>query len=374
VTPLAGLLAERIRRFGPMTFADYMRECLYHPLHGYYSKAESKRFADYYTSVDVHPIFGRLLAKQFAEMWESLSRPREFMLVEGGAGVGRFAAQVLDFCEGKLPDFYAALRYVAVERSASRREQATIHVQRHAVSGHVTASAEIPAHIAAGCFFSNELVDALPAHRVVMDSGAMKEIFVGFQDGRFVDALSPLSTCAISEYFAAQGITLCEKQHAEAGLEACDWITEIGRRVERGYVLTIDYGHPAADLFDDHHMRGTLLAYQNHRVSEDFYASPGEQDLTAHVNFTALESWGKRAGLKIAGFTSQTAFLMALGQRNEFADLYDEGQTEAERTKARLQLKTLIHPEGMGERFQVQLQRKGVGASQLTGFVGSQTT
>jgi SAM-dependent MidA family methyltransferase len=374
VTPLAGLLAERIRRFGPMRFADYMRECLYHPVHGYYSKAESKRFADYYTSVDVHPIFARLLAQQFAEMWESLSRPAEFMLVEGGAGVGRFAAQVLEFCEGKLPDFYAALRYVEVERSAARREQATIHVRRHAVSGHATASAEIPAHIAAGCFFSNELVDALPAHRVVMDSGAMKEIFVGFQDGRFADALSPLSTCAISEYFEAQGITLCEKQHAEAGLEACDWITEIGRRVERGYVLTIDYGRPAADLFDEHQMRGTLLAYQNHRVSEDFYASPGEQDLTAHVNFTALESWGKRVGLKIAGFTSQTAFLMALGQRNEFADLYDEGQTEAERTKARLQLKTLIHPEGMGERFQVLLQRKGVGASQLTGFPGSQTT
>src|SRR5437879_4607169 len=97
-----------------------MRECLYHPVHGYYSKAESKRFADYYTSVDVHPIFARLLAQQFAEMWESLSRPREFMLVEGGAGVGRFAAQVLDCCERKLPDFYAAMRYVAVERSASR--------------------------------------------------------------------------------------------------------------------------------------------------------------------------------------------------------------------------------------------------------------
>src|SRR5258706_10938809 len=101
VTPLAELLADRIRRYGPLTFADYMRECLYHPLHGYYSKAESKRFADYYTSVDVHPIFARLLAHQFAEMWESLSRPREFMLVEGGAGVGRFARQVLDFCEGK---------------------------------------------------------------------------------------------------------------------------------------------------------------------------------------------------------------------------------------------------------------------------------
>ena len=370
MTPLAELLAERIRRFGPITIADYMRECLYHPVHGYYSKAESKRFADYYTSVDVHPIFARLLARQFAEMWERLGRPAEFMLVEAGAGVGRFAGQVLDFCEARLPDFYDALRYVAMERSTSRREQAAIHSRSHSAAGHFTASAEIPAHIAAGCIFSNELVDALPAHRVVMDGGAMKEIFVGFHDGRFVDVLAPLSTCAISEYFARQNITLCEGQHAEAGLEACDWISEIGRRLERGYVLTIDYGHHAAELFDDHHMRGTLLAYQNHRVSEDFYASPGEQDLTAHVSFTALELWGKRAGLETAGFTSQTAFLLALGQGNEFADLYDEGQTEAERTKARLQLKTLIHPEGMGELFQVLVQRKSVDASPLTGFVG----
>jgi SAM-dependent MidA family methyltransferase len=381
VTPLAELLAERIRRFGPITFADYMRECLYHPVLGYYSRAESKRFADYYTSVDVHPIFARLLARQFAEMWESLGRPEEFTLVEAGAGVGRFASQVLDFCEAKLTDFYFALRYVAVERSASRRELAVIAAKRHAAAGKFTASAEVPVHIAAGCFFSNELVDALPVHRVVMenshslkpvplDVGSLKEIFVDFRDGRFVDVVAPVSTCAITEYFAAQGITLSEGQHAEAGLEACDWIGEVGRRLARGYVLTIDYGHPANDLFDDHHMRGTLLAYQNHRASEEFYASPGEQDLTAHVNFTALESWGKRSGLETAGFTSQTAFLLALGQGNEFADLYDEGQTEAERTKARLQLKTLIHPEGMGERFQVLIQRKGIGATRLTGLAG----
>jgi len=370
VTPLAELLADRIRRFGPLTFADYMRECLYHPVHGYYSKAESKRFADYYTSVDVHPIFARLLARQFAEMWESLGRPAEFVLVEAGAGVGRFAAHVLDFCEVKLPAFYDALRYAAVERSASRRQQAMAAAKRHATAGRFTASAEAPAYISAGCFFSNELVDALPVHRMLMDGGALKEILVGFHDGRFVDVLAPLSTCAITEYFSAQGITLCERQHAEAGLEACDWISEIGRRLERGYVLTIDYGHPAVELFDERHMRGTLLAYQNHRASEDFYASPGEQDLTAHANFTALESWGKRSGLETAGFTSQTAFLLALGRGNEFADLYDEGQTEAERTKARLQLKTLIHPEGMGERFQVLIQRKGLLPAPLTGLAG----
>jgi len=370
VTPLAELLADRMRRFGPITFADYMRECLYHPAHGYYSKAESKRFADYYTSVDVHPIFARLLARQFAEMWERLGRPAEFMLVEAGAGAGRCASQVLDFCEAKLPTFYDALRYVAVERSAARREQATVRSKRHAAAGHLVSSAEVPAHVAAGCFFSNELVDALPVHRVVMDGGAMKEIFVEFREGKFADVVAPLSTCAVSEYFAGQGIVLIEGQHAEAGLEACDWISEIGRRLGRGYVLTIDYGHPAADLFDDHHMHGTLLAYQNHRASEEFYAAPGQQDLTAHVNFTALELWGKRSGLETVGFTSQTAFLLALGQGNEFADLYDAGQSEAERTKGRLQLKTLIHPEGMGERFQVLVQQKGATSSQLAGLKG----
>ena len=370
VTPLAELLAERIRRYGPLTFADYMRECLYHPTHGYYSKAEAKRFADYYTSVDLHPIFGRLLARQFAEMWENLGRPEKFTLVEAGAGVGRLASHILDFSASKLSDFYRALDYVAVERSASRREQTAGCLKRHAEAGHAIVSAEIPLHVSAGCFFSNELVDALPVHRVVLLGGAPKEIFVGFADGRFADHIAELSTCAITEYFAAQEITLCDGQQAESGLEACDWITEVGRRLERGYVLTIDYGHRAGELFDDHHMRGTLLAYQDHRATENYYASPGQQDLTAHVNFSALETWGKRSGLETFGLTSQTAFLLALGQHNEFADLHDDGQSEADRVRARLQLKTLIHPEGMGERFQVLIQQKEVSGARLTGLSG----
>jgi len=368
VTPLAELLANRIRRYGPLPFADFMRECLYHPLHGFYSKAESARFADYYTSVDMHPIFGRLLARQFAEMWEHLGCPAEFTLVDAGAGVGRLAGHILDFCAVKLPAFYGALRYVAVERSPARGEQATARLQRHGKAGHFLAAVEIPSHIPVGCLFSNELADALPVHRVIFQGSSLKEIFVGFEAGQFVGAVAPVSTCAVSEYFSTQGIVLSEGQHAEAGLEACDWITEVGRRLERGYVLTIDYGHRAAELFDDHHMRGTLLAYHNHRVSEDFYASPGEQDLTAHLNFTAFELWGKRAGLDSVGLTSQTAFLLALGQRNEFADLYDDGQSEIERVQARLQLKSLIHPEGMGERFQVLVQTKGVAGSELTGL------
>jgi SAM-dependent MidA family methyltransferase len=370
VTPLAALLAERIRRFGPITFAEYMRECLYHPVHGYYSRPESRRFADYYTSVDVHPIFGRLLARQFAQMWEQLDRPPEFHLIEAAAGTGRLARHILDFAKAKLPEFYQKVRYVAVERSRARCDQMAARLAPHLTRGRCHPTIEIPAKIANGCVFSNELLDALPVHRVFQESGSPQEIFVTSDGAAFSELRLPLSTCAISEYFAAQQITLIEGQQAEAALESCDWITEIGRRLERGFVLTIDYGHEAADLFDAHHMAGTVLAYANHRASEDFFAAPGQQDLTAHVNFTALRLWGERSGLESLGLTSQTAFLLALGQQNEFADLYDEGMDESERIRSRLQLKTLIFPEGMGERFQVLIQQKGVETAKLTGLTG----
>jgi SAM-dependent MidA family methyltransferase len=368
VTPLGALLAERIRRFGPITFAEYMRECLYHPVHGYYSQPESLRFADYYTSVDVHPIFGRLLARQFAEMWEKLGRPAEFHLVETAAGTGRLASQILDFSESKLQEFYRALRYVAVERSPARCDQLATRVAAHIERQHCHSAIEMPLKIPVGCIFSNELLDALPVHRVVRHDGNLREICVTCAGESFAEIHTPLSTCAISEYFAAQGIQLVEGQQAEAALEACDWITEVGRRLERGFILTIDYGHEATDLFDGHHMAGTVLAYANHRVEENLYAAPGQQDLTAHVNFTALRLWGERAGLATLGLVSQTAFLLALGQQNEFADLYADRMGEVERVRARLQLKTLIYPEGMGERFHVMIQQKGADPANLTGL------
>lgn len=370
MTPLEELLAERIRRFGPVTFAEYMRECLYHPVHGYYSQPESRKFADYYTSVDVSPIFGRLLARQFAEMWERLGRPAEFELVEAAAGTGRLAAQILDFAQAKLPEFYEAVRYVAVERSPARCDQMKSRLATHSDRGRCRIELEIPHKIPVGCVFSNELLDALPVHRVIRDGGTTQEIFVEHNGKAFSEAILPLSTCAIAEYFSAQQIVLQDGQQAEAGLEACDWIMEVGRRLERGFVLTIDYGHEASDLFDAHHMAGTVLAYANHRASEEFYAGAGQQDLTAHVNFTAVRMWGKQSGLEALGLVSQTAFLLALGQRNDFADLYDHRMNGEEKVRARLQLKTLIYPEGMGERFQVMIQGKNAAECRLTGLTG----
>jgi len=370
VTPLEELLVARIRRYGPITFAEYMRECLYHPVQGYYSQPEAQRLADYYTSVNVNPIFGRLLARQFAEMWEKLGRPREFLLVEAAAGIGRLAGQVLEFAEKKLPEFYNSLQYVAVERSPARCEQMKARLVAYVEREHCRVEMEIPGKIPVGCVFSNELLDAFPVHRVIQESGALQEIFVSHDGGTFAEERRPLSTCAIVDYFTAQQVSLLEGQQAEAGLEVCDWILEVGRRLERGFVLTIDYGHEAHDLFDAHHMAGTMLAYGGHRASEEFYAAAGQQDLTAHVNFTALRTWGERSGLKSLGMVSQTAFLLALGQGNDFGDLYDEGMREADLLRARLQLKTLIFPEGMGEQFQVMVQEKGVGRCALTGLNG----
>lgn len=368
-TPLARGLAARIAEHGPITFADYMEACLYDPTHGYYSSATRTRFADYYTSVDVHPIFGRLIARQLEQMWRLLDRPPGFQVVETGAGLGALAAQILDFAAARLPEFYAAVHYVAVERSAARRAAHAPALAAHLAAGHAESRADLPAGIATGCILSNEMFDAMPVHRVLWHGSALKEIYAGLRNGKFTDLPGPLSSPRIAEYFARQGILLAEGQQAEANLTACDWIADAGRRIERGYMLTVDYGYAARELYNPRRMRGTLLAYRHHRVSEDYYAAPGEQDLTAHANFTALELWGRDGGLEVSGIVPQSRFLLALGRENEFADLHDPGQSETDRLRAQLQLSSLIHPEGMGETFQVMIQQKGIaGAGPLTGL------
>jgi SAM-dependent MidA family methyltransferase len=369
VTPLARVLAERIRAAGPISFAQYMRECLYHPQFGYYSKLENRRFGNFYTSVDVHPIFGRLLARQLAEMWQVLGFPREFFAVEAGAGTGRLASQILDFAARALPKFYPSIHYFAVEQSAVRRKQHREKLRTHLENGRACSASELPGDIPAGCIFSNELLDAFPVHRVILEGGSLREIYVDFNGKRPIEKLGPLSSPELAKYFQEQQITLQEEQCAEINLDACEWIADVGRRLGRGFVLTIDYGHEAAELYNERHMRGTLLAYSEHRASENFFQRPGEQDLTAHVNFTALDLWGRAAGLTRTGCVSQMEFLVALGRANEFADLYDVGASEVERIRARLLLKSLIHPEGMGETFQVFIQHKGVATPRLAGIL-----
>jgi SAM-dependent MidA family methyltransferase len=367
-TPLATMLAKHIRAWGPITFAKYMDACLYDPQHGYYSRAEQLPRRDYFTSVDASPIFGRLLARQFQEMWVELEKPSKFLLVELGAGPGALAAQILDFTAESFPEFYSALQYVAVERSAARRAAAAGSLRRHLAAAVFAIVSDMPAQIPCGCIFSNEFFDALPVHRLVREGNDVREIYVGLGANGLCEQFGPLSTTALAEYLTEQGITLQEGQLAEINLEACAWIEQVGATLGRGFALTIDYGHEAQELYDHRHMRGTLLAYEKHRASEKCFQAPGEQDLTAHVNFSALERHGSHAGLQRTGLTSQSNFLLSLARHSDFADLQSPAMSETQQTRARLLFKTLIYPEGMGETFQVLIQHKGVEQPQLSGL------
>jgi SAM-dependent MidA family methyltransferase len=367
-TVLAAIIEDRIRAQGPITFAEYMDACLYHSEHGYYTRVQQQPRRDYFTSVDTGPLFGRLLARQFHEMWERLGRPDEFMLAESGAGVGTLAAQILDFAADEFPKFYAALQYVAVERSAARRAAQAETLRTHLAGRHFAIASVAPAEIRCGCIFSNELFDAMPVHRLVREGHDLRELYVVLGPNGLCEQAGPLSSAALGEYFSGQGIALEQSQLAEVNLQACDWIEDAGKRLRRGFVLTVDYGHEASELYDQRHMRGTLLAYQRHRATEDFFRAPGEQDLTAHVNFTALDRWGERGGLIRTGFASQSNFLMALARRSDFADLQSERMSESEQARARLRFKTLIYPEGMGETFQVLIQHQDVDSPELSGL------
>jgi len=367
-SPLQSRLIERIRAGGPITFAAYMEACLYDPDFGYYSGAADRRRADYYTSVDVSPVFGRLLARQLEEMWRIAGRPAPFAIVEAGAASGRLAKHILDFAEVRLREFYEAMHYAAVEISPSRRELLRAALARHTAAGRASSRDELPSDVPCGCIFSNELLDALPVHRVVMQAEGLWEIFVDSDGERLIERELPPSSPEISEFFERQNIALRTGQQAEAGLAACRWIEDAGRRLARGFVLTVDYGHEARELYDQRHMNGTMLAYSQHRTSEDFYRGPGEQDLTAHVNFTALDLWGQLVGLEPVGLASQTNFLLGLARANNFADLESEEWSELEKTWARLSFQNLVNPEGMGETFRVMIQQKGFEAPRLTGL------
>jgi SAM-dependent MidA family methyltransferase len=368
-TPLEIELVEKIGRSGPITYREFIETCLYHPQHGYYMKPRESA-ADFYTSAQLHPIFGRLIARQIAEMWTLLDSPGCLTIAEVGSGDGRLAEAILRWVERNRPEIYRSMRYVSVEISPTARAAQEKRLGEHLAARRFVAQTHMPAEPIVGCILSNELVDSFPVHVVAQQADGLKEVFVSAEEGGLGESIGEPSRAELAEYFSRLGIRLAEGQRAEVDLRAPAWIAEMARGLERGFVITIDYGQHAAELFNELHFSGTLMACREHRVHDRLLESPGEQDLTHHVNFTAVIEAGRENGLELAGLVSQMQFLMALGRANEFADLYDEGQSETDRFRARLQLKTLIYPEGMGETFQVLIQRKGVPTQPLTGLTG----
>lgn len=366
-TPLTDILLERIRRQGPLTFAAFMEACLYHPEHGYYTHhLPASGASDYFTSADVGPLFGRLLGRQLEELWVRLGHPARFDLVECGAGRGRLAQQILAGIPERAPGLGDCLRIMLVESSPRLRRQAEA-----ALAGHgerIQFSAELPAGGVVGCMLSNELVDALPVHRVVQRPQAQREIYVGMRQGELAELEGGLSSPAVGRYLDTYGAPLQPGQLAEVHLAALAWLERAAAALERGFLLTIDYGCRAPELYGPAHPRGTLLAYRSHRAHEDWLREPGRQDLTAHVNFTALEERGRALGLTPLGYTTQTNFLLALARAGGFADLPGAGASAREQLAGRLELKQLIHPEGMGEAFKVLVQGKAVDGAPLSGL------
>ncbi len=369
--PLLPIVLDLIRRSGPLTFERFMEFCLYHPEHGYYMQAKERTGVrgDYFTSPDLHPVFARLIARQAGEMWDLLQRPPRFSWVEMGPGRGFFAQDFMAGVRQQNPEFFESVEYVAVEPGVRQQEMLRERFARAGFSEKVRIAPSLgEVDAVTGCFFSNELVDAFPVHVVTRLAGKLKEIYVAAEGDRLVEKLGNLGGTELANAVARYAHHLEDGHRVEMNLRATEWMRGVASRLTRGFVLTIDYGDLASHLYTSDRPRGTLLAYREHTVSEDFYSSPGEVDLTSHVNFSALIDAGKESGLEAAGFTTQERFLLALGEDNGFWDLCDPHESEIAQLQARLKLKRLISPEGMGTIFKVLIQRKGVEAKDLTGL------
>lgn len=362
---LLDVVREQIRTRGPLTAADFIDIALYHPELGYYARAgrRSGRGGDFFTSVDVGPLFGELLAVQIAECFDLLSADPQapLDLVEAGAGDGRLARDVLDALERDRPDLRARIRVHLVERSpqARRAQQETLgpHVRRVDAAD---STGELP-RARAGVIYANELIDAFPVHLVVMRDRGLREIFVCEREGTLVEVEGDPSSPTLQEYLDRAGVALQPGGRAEINLAAERWIAAAGETIERGFLLLIDYGHEAPELFSGSHATGTLTTFSSHLSglrAGGWLADPGKRDITSHVNLTAVRMAAERAGFTTLGITDQTYFLIGLG-------LPDRVQPGTARIN---QAKTLMLPGGLGSTHKVMIFSKNVGRPRLKGL------
>ncbi len=307
-------IRRRIARHGPITFSEYMARALYGP-GGYYPRHNAG--ADYYTSPQAHPAFGALLAVYLFHLWTLLDRPRPFTIVEPGAGNGLLCRDILT-AAAALPDgFYEAVRYIAGDlRPIAGRERSEARAQRIAAN-----ALRLPLRGGIGCVISNELLDALPVHRVRMDSGRLHELYVDVEsdvadgyEGQLVERSREPSTPSLERRLAELGIELADGQTAEICLLLEDWASSVASVLDRGFALTIDYGRSAADLYDpEQRPQGTLVTYRAHQQTDSPLEETGRQDITAQVDFTSVRIAGERAGLTAVGNVPQGWFLARLG-------------------------------------------------------------
>ena len=364
---LKAAIREAIREAGgAIPFREFMALALYHPALGYYASAREKigRSGDYLTSPELTPLFGAMLGRQLREMWERLGRPERFGAVEAGPGTGVLARGVLSWAGRAAPDFAQALRYTLVETSAAlaERQRATLAAEGLAAEWR----SDLPAAVT-GCIFSNELLDALPVHRVAVKGGALREVYVTVDGDGFAEELRDPAP-DVSAYFDALGLLPGDGCLAEVNLEAPRWVASAAGALGRGYVITFDYGYEAAELYVPWRTDGTLLCFYRHNPSSDPYARIGRQDITTHVDFTTVRRAGEEAGLRTLGLTTQSQFLAALGIGEALQPPSGDEPKMEEYFARRRAVTELLDPGGLG-RIKVLVQARGAGGP-LTGLEG----
>ena len=319
-------IREEIVSSGPITFARFMEQALYDPANGYYVTAVERptRSGDFLTAPELHPIFGHTLARQIDEMWRLMGRPDPFVVREHGAGSGALFLAILDGLLRTGSRLVEAVRYDPVDFA---RQRALI-LDRMARAGR--AEQLLPASgdhaIGDGVVICNEYLDALPVHRVIQMGGALRELYVAWRDDRFTEVAGPISDAAVARWFTDAGVTLAEGQRAEANLAMLEWVEDLANDLERGFMLVIDYGGGATDLYDERHPTGTIRAFADQRVSSDVLSEPGARDITVSVDFDALERRARACGLEILGRRRANEFLVAAG----LDDAYQQARVAAE--------------------------------------------
>lgn len=362
---------------GPMSFARFMELALYDVPHGYYmtKKVEpdlpsSDRIGwggDFYTAPELSPILAKTLVRQILAIDDRLGHPAQFTFMEIGAGNGTFAFDFIQECRTITSDFFHRLSYQIVERSPhlqSRQAAKLSEVGGDWGESHLSWKSsieEVDSDSVTGVVFSNELVDALPVHRVRMADQRLQEICVAYKGGHFVECLDHSLSPKLIEYIESHKVALSEAQTSELHLDAEIWMKHVARLLHRGVVVTVDYGHTRSDYYRSDRKDGTFLCYYRHAISTDPYSRVGEQDMTAHVNFSALASVGTTSGLDLIGFTTMANWLIGLGVE----ELVRDQDQESDDVRA---LTHLLRPHGMGTTFKVLAQRKGMESFSLQGL------
>jgi len=361
---LEKIIRDRIAADGPMRFMEFMQTALYEPGHGYYTVegTEIGLAGDFYTSPHAHRVFGVMLARQIEECWELMGKPGEFDIIEYGAGRGWLCRDILDYLRGR--DIYDRLRYTIIELNSSMKER-----QRELLREHVDMIlwADNPYNIKPlrGIIMSNELIDALPVHLVEYGPHGWQEVHIQIEGDKLVDTLLPLSSDELKAYLKEYAPERPEGYRTEVNLRAREWLQEVSGILEGGFIITIDYGYPASDYYDEERRRGTLLCYREHETNEDYLSHIGMQDITAHVNFTDIHRQGEALGLRTLGFARQGIYLVSLGIDEAVVELYGESPDMGREAQM---VHNLIMPGTMGDTHKVLIQYRGNDTPDLRGF------